>query len=123
MAHFAKLNQENVVINIIVVRNEDINDFPFPESEPVGIAFLTPWNEDGFTWKQTSYNSNFRKNYAVIGGIYDLIRDAFIPPKIYASWIFNEKTCVYDPPVPIPLDAPRPVLWNEDTLSWDLIPE
>jgi hypothetical protein len=123
MAHFAKLNEENVVVDIIVVSNEDINDLPFPESEPVGITFLTPWNEDGFTWKQTSYNSNFRKNYAVIDGTYDPVRDAFIPPKMYESWILNEETCVYDPPVPIPLDAIRPVVWNESTLSWDLIPE
>jgi hypothetical protein len=80
MAHFAKLDNQNIVIDVNVVNNETINNLPFPESEPVGVAFLTEWSGGYTNWKQTSYNSNFRKNYAGIGYTYDPISDEFVPP-------------------------------------------
>jgi hypothetical protein len=80
MAHFAKLDDQNIVIDVNVVNNETINNLPFPESEPVGVAFLTEWSGGYTNWKQTSYNSNFRKNYAGIGYTYDPISDEFVPP-------------------------------------------
>ena len=129
MAHFAKLDENNVVIEINVVNNSDINDLPFPESEPVGIAFLTAWAGQEFTWKQTSYNGNFRKNYAGIGMKYDAEKDAFIPQHPpWPSWILNEDTCTYEAPVPYPptgdgyiIKIPDGYIWDEETLSWKVI--
>jgi len=117
MAHFAKLDGNNVVIDINVVNNEDIQNLPFPESELVGVAFLTQWSGGYTNWKQTSYNANFRKNYAGIGFSYDRIRDAFIPPKPFPSWVFNEDTCNWAPPTPMPNDN-KFYLWDEITTSW-----
>jgi hypothetical protein len=78
MAHFAKLDDQNVVVDMVVVNNETLGNLPFPESEPVGIAFLTEWSGGYTNWKQTSYNANFRKNYAGVGFIYDPVRDEFV---------------------------------------------
>ncbi len=117
MAHFAKLDENNVVIDINVVNNEDIQNLPFPESEPVGIEFLTQWSGGYTNWKQTSYNGNFRKNYAGIGGVYDRIRDAFIPRKRFASWVLDETTCQWVAPVPMPDDG-KSYVWDEITTSW-----
>jgi hypothetical protein len=119
MAHFAKLDGENIVIEVVVVNNEDINDLDFPESELVGIAFLVSLFGEA-TWKQTSYNHNFRKNYAGIGYTYDLQRNAFIPPKPFESWILNEETCLWDSPVPLP-DTTNQYRWDEVTQNWVLV--
>jgi hypothetical protein len=78
MAHFAKIDDQNVVIDVIVVNNETLNNLPFPESEAVGLAFLTDWSGGYTNWKQTSYNANFRKNYAGVGFIYDPVLDEFV---------------------------------------------
>lgn len=117
MAHFAKLDENNVVIDVNVVNNEDIQNLPFPESEAVGIEFLTNWSNGYTNWKQTSYNRSFRKNYATIGGIYDPVKDAFVAPQPYPSWLLNQDTCVWEAPIPIPegMIAPR---WNEENLCW-----
>jgi len=80
MGHFAKLDDANVVTDVIVVSNETLSNLPFPESEAVGVAFLTEWSGGYTNWKQTSYNANFRKNYAGIGYTYDPILDEFVPP-------------------------------------------
>jgi hypothetical protein len=118
MAHFAKIDLlTNIIIEINVVDNEDIQDLPFPESEPVGIQFLLPWSVEETYWKQTSYNSKFRKNYAVIGGVYDSVRDAFIPIKPYPSWTLNENTCIYEAPLPRPIDD-NVYTWSEEQLNW-----
>ena len=86
MAHFAKLNSENIVEQVVVVHNNDAPD------EATGIAFLN--NLFGAaTWVQTSYNGNIRKNYASVGGIYDPQRDAFIAPKQESDTHFDEETC------------------------------
>jgi hypothetical protein len=120
MAHFAKLDENNIVIEVCVVNNSDINNLPFPESEPVGIAFLNAWAGQSFIWKQTSYNGTFRKNFAGSGFTYDAVRDAFIAPQPYPSWTLNESTCKWEPPVECPTDG-KPYVWNESTLSWDAL--
>lgn len=117
MAHFAKLDNDNVVLEVNVVDNSDCGNLPFPDSEPVGIAFLTDWSGGYTNWKQTSYNVNFRKHYAGIGFIYNTDLDAFIPPQPYSSWILNTETCDWEPPVPRPLDGKK-YDWDESTQSW-----
>lgn len=118
MAHFAKISsQTHEVLEVNVVNNNDIQDLPFPESEPVGVEFLIPWSTPNTYWKQTSYNGNFRKNYAGSGHTYDAGRDAFIPPKPFNSWVLNETTCQWDAPVPRPTDG-KQYIWDEDTISW-----
>jgi hypothetical protein len=118
MAHYAFLDENNIVTEVIVGKDE---------------------NEDGVDWeahygafrgqtcKRTSYNTHggvhtvggtpLRKNYAGIGYTYDSQRDAFIPPKPFASWLLNEDTCLWDAPVPMPIDG-KMYDWNEATLSW-----
>jgi len=117
MANFAKLNDQNVVIDVNAVANAVIDDLPFPESEPLGVTFLTDWSGGYTNWKQTSYNVNFRKNYAGIGFTYDAVLDAFIAPKPYPSWLLNTETCQWQAPIPYPTDGKR-YYWNEDTQQW-----
>ena len=117
MAHFAKLDDQNVVLDVNVVNNETINNLPFPESEPIGVAFLTDWSGGYTNWKQTSYNANFRKNYAGIGYTYDSVLDAFIAPKPFPSWLLNTNTCQWQAPVPYPTDG-KIYSWNEETQQW-----
>jgi hypothetical protein len=123
MAHFAKLDKDNKVINVEVVANSVITDLNGQENEQIGINFLRElYEEPNGVWKQTSYNGNFRKNFASIGVTYDETRDAFIPVKMYDSWTFNEDTCRYDPPVPKPADTETSAFfWNEETRNWDEI--
>ena len=123
MAHFAKLDKDNKVINVEVVANSVITDSNGQENEQIGINFLRElYEEPNGVWKQTSYNGNFRKNFASIGTTYDETRDAFIPVKMYDSWTFNEDTCRYDPPVPKPADTETSAFfWNEETRNWDEI--
>lgn len=119
MAHFAKIDSDtNLVIEVNVVNNSDIQDLSFPESEVIGIKFLIPWNTPNTYWKQTSYSGAFRKHYAGINYTYDAGRDAFIAPKPYPSWILNEQSCDWGPPVPYPTDGKK-YFWNEETISWD----
>ena len=120
MAHFAKLDENNLVIDVNVVSNETLNSQPFPDSEPIGIMFLTEWSGGHTNWKQTSYNNNFRKNYASIGYTYDAALDAFIPPQPFLSWTLNEKTCQWDPPIQYP-DDNKYYQWNEEMQTWDLV--
>jgi hypothetical protein len=117
MAHFAKLDDQGIVLDVIVVNNETVGNLPFPESEPVGIAFLTEWSGGYTNWKQTSYNASFRKNYAGVGYTYDAALDAFISPKPYPSWLLNTETCQWQAPIPYPADG-KYYYWNEDTQSW-----
>jgi hypothetical protein len=120
MAHFAKLNENSVVMEVNVVGSEYLLDANGVEREELGVAFLVQWSGGHPYWKQTSYNANFRKNYAGIGYTYDEDRDSFIPPKPYASWLLDEDTCFWIAPVPYPEDGKR-YAWNEQTLSWDEI--
>jgi len=115
MAHFAKINEQNIVEQVIVADEEFIN------SGAVG---------DPNLWLQTSYNTHggvhseggkpFRKNYAGIGFTYDEKRDAFIPPQPYSTWILNEKTCLWEAPNSYPQDG-QEYFWNESIQDWDLI--
>lgn len=119
MAHFAQLDDQNTVLQVIVIHNNELLDNGV-EFEAKGIAFcqtLFP----GTSWKQTSYNANIRKNYAGVGFTYDAQRDAFIPPKPYPSWVLNETTCQWEAPVPYPQDGKRYV-WDEATVSWVEVP-
>jgi hypothetical protein len=115
MAHFAELDETNIVTRVIVVHNNELLDENGNESEQKGIDFCVA--HYGGNWVQTSYNSNFRKNYAGLGYMYDSIRDAFISPKPYQSWILNEETCKYEPPIAYPSDN-KFYYWDEPTLSW-----
>jgi len=117
MAHFAKLDENNVVLEVNVVNNIEMLAADGSESEVMGIAFLIRWSGGYSNWKQTSYNSKIRKNYAGIGYTYDATRDAFIPPKPFSSWVLNEDTCLWEPPVPFPNDGQR-YYWDEATTSW-----
>ena len=119
MAHFAQLNETNLVIEVIVVNNATIDDLPFPESEPVGVAFCQSLYGANTIWKQTSYNGNFRANYAGYGYTYNLALDAFVPPQPYPSWILNTNTVQWEAPVPYPTDG-QMYVWDEATLSWVL---
>tara|TARA_B110000503_G_scaffold78509_1_gene120611 strand:- start:291 stop:707 length:417 start_codon:yes stop_codon:yes gene_type:complete len=102
MAHFAELDQNNVVLRVLVVANEDTADENQNEIEEIGIEFLQSLLGENTIWKQTSYNNRIRKNYAGIGYTYDETRDAFIPPKPFENWILNEETCLWIPPIPEP---------------------
>jgi len=122
MAHFAELNNNNIVLRVIVVNNADILDENGNESEQIGKDFCH--NLLGGQWIQTSYNATFRKNYAGIGFEYSEEYDGFIPPKPeqYPSWIVNPDTCCWEPPIPYPIDPvpseDRRWRWNESTISW-----
>jgi len=100
MAHYAKITN-GIVEQVIVANSKE-------------------WCENnlGGTWIQTSYNGNIRKNYAGIGFTYDVIRDAFIPPKPFNSWVLNEDTCRWQAPTPMPTIYGKNYYWSEDDLSW-----
>lgn len=115
MAHFAQLDENNVVLQVIVVHNNELM-IDGVESEAKGIAFCQ--SLFGGNWVQTSYNATFRKNYAGFGYTYDSIRDAFISPQPFASWTLNEETCRWTAPTPMPIDG-KIYSWNEETLSWN----
>lgn len=120
MAHFAQLDQNSVVTNVIVVGNPDLWDENGVEQEQLGIAFCKSLFGVDTEWRQTSYNRRFRKNFAGIGFSYDADRDAFIPPKRFASWLLNEETCTWMPPIPMPEDG-NYYDWDEATGDWVLI--
>lgn len=120
MAHFAELAQDNTVLQVIVVGNDSINNLPFPESEPVGIAFCQSLLGADTRWAQTSYNANFRYNYAGIGYTFDPTpapNGAFIPPKPYPSWLLDTNTFQWQPPVLYPTDGGI-YTWDEETQTW-----
>ena len=120
MAYFAKLGTGNIVETVISINNSVITDSNGVEQEKLGVDFINKLYNTRDVWKQTSYNNNFRKNYAGIGYQYDQARDAFIPPKPFNSWILNETTCLWESPIPYPQDNNK-YSWNEQTLSWDIV--
>ena len=117
MAHFAQLNENNIVLQVIVVGNSTLDDLPFPESEPVGIDFCRSLYGQDTNWAQTSYNASFRYNYAGIGYIFDSVVGAFISPKPYPSWLLNTNTYQWEAPIPYPTDG-KLYMWDEATQSW-----
>jgi hypothetical protein len=120
MAYFAKLGTGNIVEQVISINNAVITDANGVEQEKLGNDFINKLYNTRDVWKQTSYNNNFRKNYAGIGYQYDQTRDAFIPPKPFNSWILNEDTCRWEAPVAMPIDENN-YIWNESTLTWDIV--
>ena len=135
MATFAKIGLNSKVIEVHSVHNNVLKDADGIEQEALGIDFLTKLT--GYpVWKQTSYNTHsgvhrngkttFRKNHAGIGNTYDEERDAFIKRKPYDSWVLDEATCKWEPPIPYPDDGVFPFPdkkyeWNEEITNWDLI--
>lgn len=117
MAHYAFLDSNYIVTEVIVGRDEEDNyDWETYYSQFRGqLCKRTSYNTYGGVHKEGG--TPFRKNYAGIGYSYDSQRDAFIPPKLFASWGLNESTCLWDPPVPKPVDD-KSYQWDEDTLSW-----
>jgi len=126
MAHFAQIDENNIVKQVIVVDNEEIKDpLTGQEDEILGIAFCK--KTFGGNWIQTSYNNNIRGTFAGIGHTYDKNLDMFVPPKPYPSWIFNQETCRWESPVgPCPKSTPedraagRHYFWIEEEQEWQL---
>ena len=118
MAYFAKIKTGNIVEKVISINNAVITDANGVEQEQLGVDFLNKLYNTRDVWKQTSYNNNFRKNYAGIGYTYDEQRDAFIPPKRYESWILNENTCLWEAPKIYPTDG-KIYYWNEKNQNWE----
>jgi len=116
MAHFAELGENNTVLRVIVVSNNDTMDSDGNEVEAIGAEFCR--NLLGGTWKQTSYNGNFRRRYAGIGYTYNSDLDAFISPQPYPSWTLDNATADWQAPVAMPNDG-KIYNWNEGTQSWD----
>jgi hypothetical protein len=114
LAHYAALDENNVVTQVIVVDNKDCSDANGVEKEYIGVAFCE--RLFGGIWKQTSYNGNIRKNYAGLGYTYNADIDAFVPPKPFASWLLNEETAQWEAPVPRPEEGMWS--WDEVTVSW-----
>jgi len=117
MAHFAKLNSDNIVIHVSFVDNWNCVDGNGNELEEIGIAYLKSVHGDDTNWKQTSFSSSIRKNHAGIGFVYDAQKDAFIAPQPYNSWSLNETTCKWEAPTAKPDDG-KFYRWDEDTTSW-----
>ena len=121
MAHFAKLDENNIVTQVIVVSND------IATSEDAGVTFINNLYKTSNTWKQTSYNTvknthslggtPFRKNFASVGYTYDASKDAFIPPKPFNSWVLDETTCWWEAPVAYPSDG-KEYDWDEDNTQW-----
>jgi hypothetical protein len=116
MAHFAQLNDNNVVTQVIVVANEELL-LDGVESETKGVIFCKSLFGEDTKWKQTSYNGTIRKNYAGIGYTYDVANDYFYAPQPYPSWTLDADA-IWQPPTPYPTDD-KMYTWNEETLSWD----
>ena len=114
MAHFAKLGVVNIVNRVEVVSND------IAVNEQAGVDFLNNLYGTRDIWKQTSYNSNMRKNFAAIGYTYDESRDAFISPQPYPSWILDEDTCIWKAPIAVPSDD-KQYSWDESSKSWNEI--
>ena len=114
MAHFAQLDENNIVIQVIVVDNSDTADENGLENESIGVAFCEKLL--GGVWKQTSYNGNIRKNYAGIGYTYRADIDAFVAPQPYPSWTLNDQA-KWQAPIPMPTDE-KIYVWDEATTSW-----
>ena len=114
MAHYAQIDENNIVTQVIVIDNKDTADANGIEKEYIGAAYCE--RLFGGTWKQTSYNGNIRKNYAGIGYTYNADIDAFVPPKPYASWTLNANA-QWQAPTAMPTDG-KMYSWNEETQTW-----
>ena len=117
MAHYAQIDSNNIVTQVIVIDNKDTADANGTEKEYIGAAYCE--RLFGGTWKQTSYNGNIRKNYAGIGYKYHADIDAFAAPQPHASWTLDANA-QWQPPTPVPTDGTmeNPYTWDEATTSW-----
>ena len=118
MAHFAEIDENNIVRRVVVINNSVLLDSDGNEQESLGANFCS--ETFGGTWKQTSYNSNIRKNFAALGYSYNNSIDAFVPPKQFDSWVLDTEIAEYVPPIDMPDDGNH-YIWNEETTSWDLV--
>ena len=114
MAHYAQIDSNNIVTQVIVIDNKDTADANGVEKEYIGAAYCE--RLFGGTWKQTSYNGNIRKNYAGIGYSYNSFIDAFVAPKPYASWTLDANA-QWQAPTAMPTDG-KMYSWNEETQTW-----
>lgn len=123
MAHFAELDENNIVLRVVVIDNKDTADVNGVEKEHIGSAFCEKLF--GGTWKQTSYNANIRKNYAGTGFKYHEDIDAFMPPKPEGnpSFVIDAELGRWVPPIAMPDDAPegQQYIWIEEDLAWILV--
>lgn len=117
MAHFAKIDENNIVQSVIVISNDLLLDSNGIEQESLGSTFCT--ENFGGTWIQTSYNGSIRKNYAATNYTYNEEIDAFVPPKIFKSWILNADKADYEAPITKPNDG-QMYKWNEEFQVWEL---
>ena len=124
MAHFAELDSNNVVLRVIVISNDDVDANGGDQSSTAEdfVEALVPASSGGASWKQTSYNNNFRKQYAGIGFTYDVSKNMFIGVKPYTSWTLNSSGD-WEAPVTYPNDVEEGGLrvfpmWDEDNLRW-----
>ena len=122
MAHFARLDENNVVVQVIVVNNDDCLDENGVESEDVGVAFCQGLLGADTRWKQTSYNHKFRRQYAGAGYSYFEPLDVFVEPQPYSSWTFDTTTANWVSPVPKPsVPDIYALVWDEENQEWDAI--
>lgn len=119
MAHFAELDENNIVKQVIVVANEELLENGI-ESEVKGITFCKSLLGENTRWIQTSYNGNIRKNYAGICYTYDPIKDYFFAPQPYPSWTLNTDA-KWEAPIPYPIDD-KDYYWDEKTINWIEVP-
>lgn len=121
MAHFAQIDENNIVIQVIVINNEILLDTDNNEYEVKGIDFCESLYGHR-NWVQTSYNGNMRYNYAGIGYIFDEVNDAFYAPQPFASWSLNEDY-IWEAPEPYPEDASAEKIyeWDENNLTWKVV--
>ena len=119
MAHFAELNSSSVVLQVVVISNEDVAAHGGDESTTAEdfVETLVPFTTGGTSWKQTSYNNSFRKQYAGIGYTYDKTNDVFVSPQPFASWTLDA-SFDWQPPTAMPDDGNN-YTWNEKTKAWD----
>ena len=120
MAHFAQLDENNVVTQVIVVANDELL-LDGVESEAKGVIFCKSLFGEDTKWVQTSYNATIRKNYAGVGFKYDSALNAFIAPKPFNSWTLDEDTAQWEAPTPYPTDG-KIYYWSEDDLTWLEVP-
>lgn len=121
MAHFAELNSDNIVVRVVVIGNEDILDDEGNESEEKGKLYCQ-YLFGGGTWIQTSYNSNFRKNFAGEGAEWRPDLDGFVLPRQFPSWVLNETTCRWEAPIPHPDGTGEGYVWDEENVQWVYVP-
>jgi len=131
MAHYAELDENNIVLRVVVIADEDSQDSEGNETEEAGVAFCQSLFGEDTTWKKTSYNTRrgvhklggtpYRANFAGIGFTYNEDADVFIEPSDYPSWVLNTNGYYYEAPTPRPEVEGEHYRWDEDTQSWDLI--